>query len=125
MHRQSTAVLTNRTLDLSSMKVKVQDKIGEGAFADVFRVQRVLDHKFFALKKLRLVRDNHDAINNFKNENLTSSRLGRHENIVELVEMVENKAFEGQPGDREVFLLYELCPSKYNLDQAYLCVLTS
>ena len=104
--------MTNRTVDLSSMKVKVLDKIGEGAYADVFRVQRMSDNKFFALKKLRLVRDNYDAIANFKNENMTSKRLGRHENIVELIEIVENKAYDGQPGDKEVFLLYELCPSK-------------
>ena len=77
------------------MKVKVLDKIGEGAYADVFRVQRLGDNKFFALKKLRLVRDNHDAINNFKNEHSTSKRLGKHSNIVELHEVVENKAFEG------------------------------
>ena len=77
------------------MKVKVLDKIGEGAYADVFRVQRVGDNKFFALKKLRLVRDNYDAIKNFKNENTTSRRLGKHSNIVELHEVVENKAFEG------------------------------
>ena len=42
------------------------------------------------------MRDNQDAINNFKNEKLTASKLGRHENIVELIEMVENKAFDGQ-----------------------------
>ena len=95
------------------MKVKVLDKIGEGAYADVFWVQRLSDNKFFALKKLRLVRDNHDAMCNFKNENQTSRRLGKHSNIVELHEIVENKAFEGQPGDKEVFLLYELCPSKF------------
>ena len=112
MYRQSTVSLTNRTVDLTQMKVKVLDKIGEGAYADVFRVQRVSDNQFFALKKLRLVRDNKDALNNFKNENTTSRRLGKHCNIVELHEIVENKAFEGQSGDKEVFLLYELCPSK-------------
>ena len=57
--------------------------------------------------------NNYDAINNFKNEKQTAGRLGAHENIVQLIEIVENKAFEGQSGDKEVFLLYELCPSKY------------
>ena len=38
MYRQSTVSLTNRTVDLTQMKVKVLDKIGEGAYADVFRV---------------------------------------------------------------------------------------
>ena len=87
--------MANRTVDLSTMKVKVLDKIGEGAYADVFRVQRLSDNKFFAMKKLRLVRDNHDAATNFQNEKLTLSRLGRHDNIVQLIEMVENKAYQG------------------------------
>ena len=41
MYRQTTTALVNRTVDLSTMKVKVLDKIGEGAYADVYRVQRL------------------------------------------------------------------------------------
>ena len=56
-----------------------------------------------------------DAETHLKNECYAASKLGKHPHIVHLLEKKEHDLKGGREGDKEVFLLYELCPGKKHL----------
>lgn len=64
----------------------------------------------FAIKKVRLLQGNADAYTHVQNECYAASKLQKHNNIVQLFEKSEHALVNGKSGDREVYLLYELCP---------------
>ena len=55
-----------------------------------------------------------DATNHLKNECYAASKLGAHPHIVQLFEKNEHALQGGKQGDKEVFLLQELCPGKWS-----------
>ena len=51
--------MANKVVELGNgVKYKVMNRISEGQFADVYKVMRVSDNQFFAVKKLRLLEGN-------------------------------------------------------------------
>ena len=55
------------------------------------------------------MRGNTAAETHLKNECYAASKLGKHPHIVRLFEKKESLIQGGNPGDKEVFMLYELC----------------
>ena len=103
--------LANRVINLSGTQYRVIELIDNGSFSDVYKVQRLSDNNFFAIKKTRVLRGNQAAEMHLKNECFAASKLGSHANIVRLFEKSEHAIEGGNPGDKEVFMLYELCPN--------------
>lgn len=112
MIRSPSLALANRIVDMDGVKYRVFEQIDDGSFSDVYKVQRLTDNNFFALKKNRVLRGNVDATNHLKNECYAASKLGAHPHIVQLFEKNEHALQGGKQGDKEVFLLQELCPGK-------------
>ena len=110
MYRKPTMSLANRIIDLDGVQYSVIEQIDDGNYADVYKVQRKTDSAFFALKKIRVMRGNQDAANHLKNECYAASKLGKHPHIIQLFEKREHALQGGNSGDKEVYLLYELCP---------------
>ena len=57
MHRPSLS-LANRVLDLDGTQYRVIELIDDGSYSDVYKVQRLTDNNFFAIKKTRVLRGN-------------------------------------------------------------------
>ena len=78
--------MANKVVELGNgVKYKVMNRISEGQFADVYKVMRVSDNQFFAIKKLRLLEGNQDAITNLKNELTTFKSIDQsNEHIVKV-----------------------------------------
>ena len=112
MIRSPSLSLSNRIVDVDGVRYRVVELIDEGSFASVYKVQRLTDNLFYAIKKIRVLRGNQDAMNHLKNECYASSKLGKHQHIIQLHDKNEHELPGGNPGDREVFLLYELCSGK-------------
>ena len=75
-------------------------------------MQKLTDQMFYAIKKIRVLKGNIDAETHLRNECYAASKLGQHPHIVQLNEKSEHALRGGQDGDKEVYLLYELCPGK-------------
>ena len=107
--------MANKIVDLGNgIQFKVMNRISEGQFADVYKVIRKSDNQFFALKKLRLLEGNLEAVKNLQNELRTLSKLDKtNDHIVKVVYKHETRIDGGSPGDKEVYLVMELCPGKY------------
>ena len=112
MFRQPSLSLSNRVVDLEGVQYRVVEQVGDGSYSDVYKVQRLTDSNFFAIKKIRVLRGNQDAEAHLQNERYAASKLGKHPHIVSLFEIKEHALPGGGQGDKEVFLLYELCPGK-------------
>ena len=52
---------------------------------------------------------NTDAQSHLNNEIYTGQKLGKHPNIIELIDKKESRLKSGTGNDKEVYLLYELC----------------
>ena len=69
--------MANKVVEMGNgVKYKVMNRINEGQFADVYKVMRISDNQFFAVKKLRLLDGNQDAVKNLKNELKTFKAIG-------------------------------------------------
>ena len=58
MIRSPSLSLSNRVVDVDGVKYRVIAQIDDGAYSDVYKVQRVSDGTFFAIKKIRVLRGN-------------------------------------------------------------------
>ena len=114
IRRNPSISLANRIIDMEGIKYRVVEQIDEGSYADVYKVQRLSDQIFFAIKKIRVLRGNEDAETHLRQECYAASKLGQNPHIVQLFEKNEHALRGGREGDKEVFLLFELCPGKYS-----------
>ena len=114
MFRDRQMSMANRVIEFNNgVKIRVLNRISEGQYADVYKVMRNTDNKFFALKKLRLLEDNTNAFTNLKNELSTLGKVDKNNpHLVKMIEKYETKLNGGSQRDVEVYLLQELCPSK-------------
>ena len=106
--------LKNRIVDVDGVKYQVMDLIDDGNFSDVYRVQKFVEGTFYAIKKIRVMQGNTDAQSHLDNEIYTGQKLGKHPNIIELIDKKESQLKSGtgnekNRNDKEVYLLYELC----------------
>ena len=101
---QTSYSLVGKTIDLKAMRVKVIEKIAEGKHGDMFRVLRLSDQKEFALKRMSISKDMKAAHQAYRNEIATRKRLGKHPNIVELVEVIETQQ-PSSPDGKDIFIL--------------------
>ena len=113
MIRKPSLSLANRIIDMDGTKYRVVEQIDDGSFCDVYKVQKLTDSMFYAIKKIRVLKGNEDAETHLRSECYAANKLGQHPHIVQLHEKSEHLIRGGREGDKEVFLLYELCPGKY------------
>ena len=61
--RSPSLSLKNKVVDLEGARYLVIDQIDDGAYSDVYKVQRSLDQRLFAIKKIRVLQGNQAAQN--------------------------------------------------------------
>lgn len=61
--RTSSLSLKNKVVDLEGARYHVIDQIDDGSYSDVYKVQRFLDQRLFAIKKIRVLQGNQAAQN--------------------------------------------------------------
>ena len=61
--RKPSLSLKNKVVELEGVKYLVIDHIDEGSYSDVYKVQRFLDKRLFAIKKIRVLHGNQAALN--------------------------------------------------------------
>ena len=111
--RKPSLSLKDKIVELEGVKYVVIDQIDDGSYSDVYKVQRFSDERIFAIKKIRILNGNRAAQNHLQNELNAIQKLGQHPNIVKLFETKEQLIKNGSPGDKEVYMLFELCPGKF------------
>ena len=89
MIRQPSLSLANRIVDVGGVKYRVVEQIDSGSYADVYKVQRVSDNIFFAIKKIRVMRGNNDAAMHLQNECYAANKLKKHAHVVQMLEKTE------------------------------------
>ena len=90
MIRSPSISLSNRVVDVDGVKYRVIELIDDGSYSDVYKVQRLTDNNFFAIKKIRVLRGNLDAQTHLRNECHAASKLKKHAHIVQLFEKSEH-----------------------------------
>jgi serine/threonine protein kinase len=102
--RPAVGVLEGKTLQVGNYLVTVEAKLGEGGFADIYRVVSRHDQCYYALKHFRINGDP-EKLESVKSECIRMKKLKAHANILTLYAA----CFAGDPVVTDGFCLLELC----------------
>lgn len=104
--KDGTGPLTNKIVQVGQFQLRVDALLGQGGYADIYRVRDAVTGQQFALKHLRLQGDL-EHIEEVQREAKIMAKLRGHPNILRLHAV----AFAGpKGGETDGFFLMDYCP---------------
>ncbi len=91
--KKEEGALINKTVQVGQYHVRVESMLGQGGYADIYRVRDASSGQTFALKHLRLQGDQ-EHITEVQREAKTMAKLRGHPNVLRLYAV----AFAGPKG---------------------------
>ena len=105
--KSGSGPLVNKTVQVGQFQVRVEALLGQGGFAEIYRVREVNTGQLYALKHLRLSAEQ-ELIRDVQREAKTMAKLRGHPNILRL----HAASFAGPKGsETDGFFLLDFCPS--------------